>query len=235
MEKLDARLRAAARFVRKGTVAADIGTDHAYLICYLIEKKICVRGYACDINEGPLENARAEIESRGLSDRITLVHADGLEKLPERGIDEVILCGMGGETIAGILEKGAWVKRETVHLIMQAMTRPEYLRKWLCEHGFRINAEAAAEAEGHVYSVMSAYYSGEKWTPDQLYCYIGELPGDPSKSAEKYLRRQAAIQRAIARGLERSPNGAQSAVWHDSLADMIEEQIWEQRGENKDV
>ncbi len=231
MEKLDARLRAAARFVRRDTVAADIGTDHAYLICHLIEKKICTKGYACDINEGPLENARAEIEARGLSDRIELLLSDGLQKLPDHGIDEVIVCGMGGETIAEIIEKTAWLRRETVHLILQAMTRPESLRKWLCEHGFRIEEEKAAEAEGHVYSVMSVYYTGDAWTPDLLYCYTGELLQDPSKTAAKYLARQVSIQRAIARGLERSPAGAQKAILHDSLADMIEEQI----KENSDV
>jgi hypothetical protein len=51
------------------------------------------------------------------------------------------------------------------------------------------------------------------------------------EAGEKYLHRQASIQRAIARGLERSPAGAQKAILHDSLADMIEEQI----KENKDV
>jgi hypothetical protein len=82
---------------------------------------------------------------------------------------------------------------------------------------------------------MSVYYSGDAWTPDLLYCYTGELLQDSSKAAAKYLARQVSIQRAVARGLERSPAGAQKAILHDSLADMIEDKIGEQKKENDDV
>ena len=40
MEKLDDRLSTAVSFARKGAVAADIGTDHGYLICELVSKKL---------------------------------------------------------------------------------------------------------------------------------------------------------------------------------------------------
>ena len=57
MEKLDLRLAAAADFVKEGTVAADVGTDHGYL-----PVELCLKGYlgnvfASDINEDPLNKA----------------------------------------------------------------------------------------------------------------------------------------------------------------------------------
>ena len=51
----------AAAYVRRGSAVADIGTDHAYLPIYLIEKGISPRAVAADINEGPLDRARINI------------------------------------------------------------------------------------------------------------------------------------------------------------------------------
>lgn len=129
MDKLDARLKAAAEFVREGTVAADIGTDHGFLICHLIEEGICEKGFATDINEKPLSLAKALVAELGYEDIITTVLTDGLEGLPEKTIDDVVICGMGGETILGILERCSRVKNENVHLVLQPMTRASMLRR----------------------------------------------------------------------------------------------------------
>ncbi len=233
MEKLDSRLAAAARFVRAGTTAADIGTDHGYLICSLIESGICQRGFATDINVKPLESAKALIKELGYEDLIETVLTDGLEGLPEKTIDEVIICGMGGETICGILERCKWVKSEAVHLILQPMTRADGLRRWLCENGWRIDEEKAVEVEGHIYTVMSVYYCGDCETPDDIYCSIGELMRSSDKISIKYMRWQAQIQRSIAKGLLRSSNGKDSAVRYMTLADMIDEQADVMEAENE--
>ncbi|MBQ2795822.1 MAG: SAM-dependent methyltransferase, partial [Oscillospiraceae bacterium] len=103
MEKLDLRLSAAADFVKEGTVAADVGTDHGYLICHLVEQGICKRGFATDINIKPLESARSLIREMELDEEIETVLTDGLKGLPEDDIDEILICGMGGETIINIL------------------------------------------------------------------------------------------------------------------------------------
>ncbi|MBQ7873685.1 MAG: SAM-dependent methyltransferase [Oscillospiraceae bacterium] len=224
MEKLDLRLAAAAEFVREGTVAADIGTDHGYLICYLINEGICSRGFATDINIKPLESAKALIAEMELEDDIETVLTDGLEGLPGEEIDEVLICGMGGETICGILEKTKWVKSERVHLVLQPMSRADMLRRWLCDNGWYIDEEKAVEVEKHLYTVMSVSYSGVKETPDDFYCLTGELAGMNDNYAIKYLRWQANIQRGIASGLLRSANQKENALKHIQLADMIDEQ-----------
>lgn len=224
MEKLDLRLAAAAEFVREGTVAADIGTDHGYLICHLVNKGICSRGFATDINIKPLESAKALIEEMELEDDIETVLTDGLEGLPGEEIDEVLICGMGGETICGILEKAKWVKSERVHLVLQPMSRADMLRRWLCENGWYIDEEKAVEVEKHLYTVMSVNYSGESETPDDFYCLTGELAGMDDDCAIKYLRWQANIQRGIASGLLRSAKEKEHALKHIQLADMIDEQ-----------
>lgn len=227
MEKLDSRLSAAAEFVNEGTVAADIGTDHGYLVCSLIERGICSAAYATDINIKPLESARALIKELGYEDKIETRLADGLEGLPEKGIQEVLVCGMGGETIISILERCKWVKSELVHLVLQPMTRADMLRRWLCENGWRIDAEKAVEAEGHLYSVMSVYYCGDKFSPDDIYCLVGEIAQEESEAAAKYIRWQSSIQRNIAAGLIRSEKEKENAMKRAAIADMLEEQAEE--------
>ena len=224
MDKLDLRLATAAKFVKEGTVVADVGTDHGYLVCYLVESGVCKKAYATDINEKPLQAAKNLIEEMGLQSRIETRLTDGLEGLPTKEIEEITICGMGGETIIGILERSPWIKNERVHLILQPMSRADMLRRWLSKEGWRIDIEEAVEVEGHLYTVLSAYFDDEGETPDEIYTIIGELPNNPSEAAVKYLRWQAKIQRGVAEGLMRSATGKNSALHHLSLADMIEEQ-----------
>lgn len=231
LEKLDLRLAAAAKFVRKDTVAADIGTDHGYLICHLISEGICCRGFATDINIKPLESAKTLIAEMKLGEKIKTVLTDGLEGLPGKEIDEVLICGMGGETICGILEKAEWVKSERVHLVLQPMSRADMLRRWLCENGWHIKEEKAVEVEKHLYTVMSVCFSGEKTTPDDFYCLTGELSENADEYAIKYLRWQANIQRGIASGLMRSANEKEHALKYIRLADMIDKQADETENE----
>ncbi len=221
MEKLDDRLSTAVSFARKGAVAADIGTDHGYLICELVSKKLSPKGYACDINEKPLKKAAELVDELGLAGKIKCVLTDGVAGLPETEVGDIYICGMGGETIIGIIERGEWLFTERVHLVLQPMTKAETLRRWLCTHGFRIDEERAAEAEGRLYAVMSVYYCGEDYEPDDLYCAIGELAVDGGEKERAYIAWQAELRNKIADGMEKGGDLA-TAVRFRALADMLE-------------
>ena len=73
MIELSNRLGQIARMVQPGSVVADIGTDHGQLMVYLAQNGTIRRGYACDINEKPLNKARQIIADYGLEDRIECV------------------------------------------------------------------------------------------------------------------------------------------------------------------
>ena len=62
MLKLSERMLMAAKMVRSGKIAADIGTDHAYLPAWLVLNNICPSALACDVRKGPLDNARKTVE-----------------------------------------------------------------------------------------------------------------------------------------------------------------------------
>ena len=160
MQTPDARLLAAAAFVRQGAVLADIGTDHAYLPIYLVASGRVSRAVAADIGKGPIALARANIAASGLSDRIETVMTDGLFRLSDKGITDITVCGMGGELISRILQDASFVKDKGIRLILQPMSRAATLRRYLAKNGFAIIAERPCRAAGRVYSCLCAEYDG---------------------------------------------------------------------------
>ena len=154
------RLSAAADFVRAGAYVADVGTDHAYLPIYLAKTEKIRGGVASDINEGPYLCAKKNIAAEGLSHIITAVHTAGLCGIEKYAPTDIMICGMGGELISKILEDAPWVKNEKIRLILQPMTHPELLRKYLLTGGFNIKDEKIIH-EDKLYVVLCAEYSGE--------------------------------------------------------------------------
>ena len=169
---LDGRLACAASFVRKDSVVCDVGTDHAYLPVNLIQRGIAVRAVACDINEGPLERARWSAAKFGVTEKIRFVLADGLDGVqPEKdGVSDIIICGMGGELIARIVDASEYTRKPEVRLILQPMTCAPELRQYLWDNGFHMLEERLCEAAGKIYTCMHVSYDGEKrtYTPAEL-------------------------------------------------------------------
>lgn len=185
--KLDSRLMSVASLVRKDSTVADVGTDHAYVVAYLIENGITPKAIASDINKGPLENARQTLVDCGISDKVKLVLSDGLKNIEENAADDIVIAGMGGILIAEILENAPWVKNKNIHIVAQPMTHAEILRKWLCESGFRIKKEVASTDGKRVYVAISAEYTGESIPCSKAYCYVGELLKNNDEFSWKYI------------------------------------------------
>ncbi len=156
----DARLLAAASFVREDAVFADVGTDHAYLPLYLCETKKITRAIAADVAEGPLRMAQTHIDEAGLGAQIETVLTDGLDGILARGVTDVAICGMGGELISSILEREE-ITDPRLRFILQPQTRAAHLRIWLCTHGFAIEKERIAKDGGRFYAVLLCRYTGE--------------------------------------------------------------------------
>ncbi len=132
---LDKRLKLCADMVT-GKRVCDVGTDHAYLIAELILSGKCYTAVAADINEGPLSAARTNLEKAGVTDRVDIILSDGLKNVPQEGITDIVIAGMGGELIAEILSECDWLEEK--NLILQPMSKSDYLLRWLWENGFEI-------------------------------------------------------------------------------------------------
>lgn len=162
--ELSNRLRTIAQYVEKGSAVADIGTDHGYIPVYLAQNNIAIRIIAADVRGGPLARARLSAEEYSVSDRIEFLLADGLEGLQNRKLDTVILAGMGGETIADILDRAPWTRTDKVRLVLQPQSKLGALSNWLDNNGYAIFDETLVEDDGRIYAVLLAG-AGESRAP----------------------------------------------------------------------
>ena len=201
---LDPRLEKAAELVRLGAIAADIGTDHGYLICSLVASGKCPKGYACDINHSPLSVAAKNIALYGLEGKIETILTDGLAGLEEKSPTSIIILGMGGDLIGEIIAAAPWVKNEKTQLILQPMTKADHLRRSLYASGFEIVSESAVEAGRFVYSIFSVEYTGKIAAVDDLFALTGLLWYNCDNASRLYLSRTADRLQKKADGLVRA-------------------------------
>ena len=194
MITLDKRLSAVAALVRPGSRLADIGTDHAYLPVHLVQAGVCPSAIASDIGAGPLEAARHTVTENELLSEIALRLGDGLATVSADEVEDIAIAGMGGETIAAILETAPWVQDRRLRLILQPMTRTEDLRRWLLSHGFTILEEHLICDRHHLYPVMAAEYTAAPPSEDEVLIYGGFFEAEEGRPyrqmmAEHLLRR----------------------------------------------
>ena len=187
--KLDSRLMAIADLVRKDKIFADIGTDHAYLPVYLVEKGVIKKAIAADLRVGPLENAREAVVSYGYSDNIELRLSDGLDNFSENEVEEIAVAGMGGLLISSFIERTQWLKNEEIHLILQPMTHVEELRKTLFDNGFIIDKEVVAKDGDKLYIILSVYFYDGQTAYTDLDLIVGKLPYNDDALSKEYLKK----------------------------------------------
>ena len=173
MMKLTKRLQACADLVTPGCRLADIGCDHGYVPVWLVQNGKIEKAIAADINEGPLSSCRSLVADCHLEEQIRCVLSDGLREIPLNEVDDILIAGMGGELIAAILDAAGDLRGK--HLVLNPMTHPELARRWLYENGFAIRNDSVIADSGHHYSVMDALYTGERITPDEVRCFLGEI------------------------------------------------------------
>lgn len=182
--------------------ACDVGTDHAYLPVYLINQNICKNVIAADIADGPLKAAAATVENNNMKDRISVVKSDGLKNISPKGISDVIMAGMGAETISGIIEAAPWLKND-VNIIIQPMTKIPFLRKWLYQNGYEIIREEAVSDAEFIYTVMKVRYSGMSIRINETAANTGVFDyGD--QTACEFVKRQAEKIVKIIEGMKKS-------------------------------
>ena len=167
--KLPPRLSCIAAMVPSGTALADIGTDHGLLPIRLLQEGRIRSAVASDIRSGPLARAKANAAESGVG-IIRFVLCDGLSGILPEEAETVVIAGMGGETIASILEAAPWVR--TRCLLLQPMSKPELLRRALGRVSMRITAEQLVKDNGKLYTVLKAV-PGEPLTLTEAEEYVG--------------------------------------------------------------
>lgn len=154
-QKLSKRLATVAAFVPQDAVVADIGSDHAYLPCFLVNQGIVKKAVAGEVVKGPYESACHEVQREQLSEQITVRLANGLEAIqPEDGVTAVTIAGMGGPLIASILDHYPQGLEGVTRLILQPNIHAIVIREWAVAHDFMIVDEAIIKEDGKIYEIL---------------------------------------------------------------------------------
>ncbi len=207
--ELTPRLQAVADLVPLHAALADIGTDHAYLPAWLLGRGRVRRAIAADINQGPLDRAKLTAQQYNCTGQMEFRLCDGLAGITPDEVDTIVIAGMGGETIAAILQAAPWVYDSRYTLILQPMSAQPDLRGWLWYNGFSIKNEELIREGDKLYNIFVTSYgdavelsAGEEWAGRQHKGMVQPLRG-------AYLARLLEkVERAMA-GISRGKSGLQ--------------------------
>jgi len=154
-QKLSKRLETVAKFVPTGAVVADIGSDHAYLPCYLIHRGIASYAVAGEVVKGPYESAVGQVQKEGLSEKIKVRLANGLAAVEKDDhVDTITIAGMGGPLIVSILEKHPEKLQGVTRLILQPNIHAKVIREWALAHNWAILDEEILEEDDKIYEIL---------------------------------------------------------------------------------
>ena len=157
--ELSKRLETVGRFVPEAARLADIGSDHAYLPVALMLKGKIDFAIAGEVVKGPFESAKRQVMKNGLSERIEVRLANGLDAIEKHDqISAITIAGMGGSLIRDILESGRQNQRLSgeERLILQPNIGEKTLRTWLKENNYQIIAEEIIEENKKIYEIIVA-------------------------------------------------------------------------------
>lgn len=219
---LSNRLLACCDFVHSGDRVADVGCDHGYLGIYLLKNEIASSVIESDINEMPLESAKANAAKFGTLGKTTFCLSNGVQNIP-RDFDTLVCAGMGADTIISILEDAPWLQASRYRLILQCQSKRPELRQWLSRNGYRIHRETLAKDGKFVYSIMEVVFDpGHPLTLAQTYLSPALLSsGHPL--LEEYSSRVLGNLRVTVEGLKRS--GGEGLSHFENILNALEEML----------
>ena len=233
--ELSPRLRSVAELVPRGARFADVGTDHAYLPVWLLQRGVISCAVVSDLRQGPLDRARSTAEKYGLTGRMDFRLCDGLSAIRPDEADTIAIAGMGGETVAAILAAAPWIWERDCLLLLQPMSAQPFLRQWLQAHGYAIRREVLSREGDTIYTIFVVRAGPmRELTPAELWAGC-QQEGEQAPLRTDYLNRLLHQTERAAAGLRRSTRAedaqrlAEMKQVYQGLLDMKEEWLSWQR------
>lgn len=215
---LDPRLSMIAEMVGRCGTYADIGCDHGRLGAFLLQRGWVEHAVLTDISDPSLEKARALIRLLGLESRVDFLVCDGAAGLTG-SVDKAVIAGMGGTTIAGIVERGR-DRLGDASLILQANVALPELRERLSAAGYAIADERIVRDGRRLYVLMEARPGTSRY--DARECVVGPVL---LRNRPKELADYAQFRLRVAR---KALSGAENGGERGAIANLREEiSIWE--------
>lgn len=217
---LDKRLFAIAEMVPSCPLMADIGTDHGYLPCYLIQKKIVEKAIARDIAIMPLKRAESNIQKYHLENQIITQQASGLQDL-NPSTNCVVIAGMGGHLIANILQNS---KIQYPVIILQPNANAEKVRQALMNLNYKIVDETIVLEEKKFYEIIKAIPGYSSLTEKEILYGPINLKKKENTFFQKYQKRLTLLLRVMKNVDSTSPSYATIKLEIDTLQNILKKE-----------
>lgn len=155
--QLSNRLQFIAKLIEPSGKMADIGSDHAYLPCYVCLQNKQMKAIAGEVADGPYERALETVRKFQLENRIDVRLGNGLEVFnQEDGVTDVVIAGMGGTLISNILHEGKSKTKHINRFILQPNNNEIKVRRTLLSLGFTLTEEYILEENDLIYEILVA-------------------------------------------------------------------------------
>ena len=217
------RLERVAAQVPAGARLADIGSDHAYLPVAMMRRGVITAAVAGEVATTPFHAAERTVQENGLEQHITVRLADGLAAIEAGdGITAISVCGMGGETIRDILERGKAHLSGEERLVLQPNGGEQPLRQWLMDNGYRILGEELLRENRFYYEIIVAERSEPvTYTDEQLYFGPLQMQARSPEFLAKWQRMLRQKNKTLA-----SFEHARQAVPQDRIREIEQQARW---------
>jgi tRNA (adenine22-N1)-methyltransferase len=176
--ELSIRLKAIVNMIDKCENIIDVGTDHGYVPIYLVKNDIIQSAIASDINRGPVEKAKKNVQSNNVSLEISCRQGSGLSTVKPGEVQVAVIAGMGGNLIRDILEADLPVVKGLKYMILQPVQNAEVLREYLYSTGYDILKEDICNEDGKFYEIIKAKYDNVPVVLDSIYYEISKTLSD---------------------------------------------------------
>ncbi len=220
---LSMRLERVAAHVPAGARLADIGSDHGYLPVALMRRGVIASAVAGEVATTPFHAASRTVRENGLEPHISVRLADGLAAIEAAdAITAVSLCGMGGETIRDILDRGKACLSGRERLILQPNGGEQPLRQWLMDNGYRIVCEELLRENRFYYEIIVAERAeAVTYSAEQLYFGPLQMQARSPEFLAKWQRLLRQKHKTLA-----SFEQARQAVPQDKVQEIAQQAKW---------
>jgi tRNA (adenine22-N1)-methyltransferase len=149
--RLGPRLRAILELCPAEGAVADVGSGHGRLAAEIKRRWPQRQVYATEVNPGPSAELRRLL---GATSGVEIFEGEGLAPLAELACCGVVIAGLGGSSIARMLERDREVAQRLSWLCLQPAQRSERLVEWLEAARWTWLDQRRVAEKGHLYRLF---------------------------------------------------------------------------------
>ena len=202
---LSTRLQKIASYLPRNSHFIDVGSDHAYLPCYVCLHDKGAIAIAGEVVEGPFRMAETTVKAHHLNAVIDVRLGDGLAVLSGDEVKQIVIAGMGGTLISSILENGKEKIGSVERIIAQPNVDAKSVRKWINQQRYHIAQEEIVEENGHFYEIIVADKMNDVQVLSEKDLLFGpQLVLNQTKTFKEKWRSEQAMLEHVLRQLEQA-------------------------------